>query len=90
MKIYNRKSLTVASSRGVLLGKRIDYKLIKSYGIPPIYSISIAFNGDRRERSVSRDITKAAKLYGLIVKNLVTPCTLDDVLDDYLSNFLPK
>lgn len=87
MTLNRIKAITVAHSRGIICGKWIDYRLIKGVENKPIYRIRINFRGEIAERSVSGSIFEAAKLYDIIVKNHVTPCTFDDVIEDYFANF---
>ncbi|MBQ8208924.1 MAG: hypothetical protein IJZ89_09360 [Clostridia bacterium] len=84
MSFSKRKPITVAHSSGIICGKRIDYRLVKGSERNPIYRIRIAYGSEISERSVSSDISRAVKLYGMIVKNLVTPCTFDDIIEDNL------
>lgn len=78
----------------VIAGGRISYRLLKSesfcdgkprdvYGIEVVSSL---FDG--RESALIMDISTdyecVKKLYNLAVENLVMPCTLKDITEDYL------
>lgn len=83
MRISERKRMTIASSTGVVRGDRISYRLIKENGMRPIYRIRINIGKEETERAISADIREAAEIYDKVVKNLVTPSTLDDVIEDF-------
>lgn len=82
MNYTKASAVTVAESNGIILGKRIAYRLVRSADRRPIYRMEISFGGEVIRRDVACDLRTAAYLYDLVVKNLVTPCTLDDVLED--------
>ncbi|MBE6538913.1 MAG: hypothetical protein E7671_05570 [Ruminococcaceae bacterium] len=90
MRNVERKRVTVASSNGVVNGERICYKLIKREEKYPIYRIHICIGREHIERSISTDIREAAVFYDRIVKNLVTPITFDDVIEDFFGKVYAK
>ena len=90
MRISERKRITIASSTGVVRGERISYRLIRETGMRPIYGIRINIGKDEIERAISSDIKEAAVFYDRIVRNLVTPNTLDDIIEDFFGKYCAK
>ena len=77
-----RRYLKVASSRALVDGREINYELFKSSGKGGLYLMRIKFGKEMLERTIACEALTALDLYSLIVRNLVTPCTLDYILED--------
>ncbi len=80
----NTNTVTVAFERKFLGERKVDYRLLLRSGTPFTYSVEISTESECIHRDISCDIAEAACLYKALVKNLVTPCTLDDILEDRL------
>jgi hypothetical protein len=80
---FRKRYMAVGHSTATLNGKRITYCFVKILSRIPVYGIKISYNGEVVRRTLSSDLAESARLYDVIVRNLVTPCTLDDILADY-------
>ncbi|MBR4295379.1 MAG: hypothetical protein IKT56_00900 [Clostridia bacterium] len=74
--------ICVAEHSAVICDKVADYKFLR--GGENCF-ISVCFDGESTELLISRDFFTAVKFYQLIVENLVTPCTLGDIFEDFLA-----
>ncbi len=81
-----------SAERGILLkekmvdisGNKLIYRLfhVRSAG-ERMYKISISGMGESNICRFGSDKRKAYVIYGKIVRNAVTPCTLSDIADDF-------
>ena len=46
------------------------------------FAIEISLGADRRRSDVGKSFSRAAYLYELLVQGEVTPCTMQDILED--------
>ncbi len=83
LKHSRKQNWTIVEDRASICGKHISYQLEKSYLKIPAYYIEISFSGEYKRRFLSNSITEAVIKYDLIKRNLVTPCTIDDILEDF-------
>ncbi len=72
----------LAHDRKIVCGKIADYRLIKLLERKEEYIIGIFYNKDKAMHRISGKISHVIRLYDLVVKNAVTPCTLYDVMED--------
>ncbi|MEE0970600.1 MAG: hypothetical protein U0M06_14630 [Clostridia bacterium] len=72
----------IASKQGIVCGKGIEYRLTKEANTAPVYKISIRLGDECILRELSEDFSYSLYIFKYVSKNLVTPCTLDDVLED--------
>lgn len=74
--------ICVAEHSAVICDGAVDYKLLRGGSN---YFISVYFDGESTELLISNDFFEAARFYQLIKENLVTPCTLGDIFEDFLA-----
>lgn len=78
------EEVTVARNVLVLKGKEIVYGLFKK---GDLYYVSVRYSEEISSALIGDSFFDAVIIYEKLVKNLVTPCTLRYVIDDY---FLEK
>ena len=78
----NVEKVILAHDRKTICGKIADYRLIKLIGGKNEYLICIFYDREKTVHSIFGKITDVAMLYDIIVRNLVTPCTFYDVIED--------
>ena len=61
---------------------RLVYRLSEREGTPPLFFLCVCLGDEAREVCLGADFARAAALFDLLLRHLVTPCTLCDVLED--------
>lgn len=80
MKLIAKENVTIEEN-----GAEIRYVLFESnghYGFEAEYYDGEKFDGRAAAENVTKDLGKAVKLYGLFIKNKVTPVDLEYVIED--------
>ena len=80
-----RTAVVVDQSRGIVCKRRIIYQLLKRNRRRSLYFIRIKFKDEVALEYAGSVLSEATLLYEKIVKNLVTPCTLHYIVEDYFA-----
>lgn len=78
-------SALLDKSMAVILGKPAIYKLSvrRQRGVSSYY-IGIEYDDTRCCRLISGGVNEAKFIFDVILRNKVTPCTIDDILNDMM------
>ena len=84
MKFTDKKGITsIKRACSVIEGNNVEYTLLSIGGIfRPVYAIQIKNFDECRMSFFGTDKKRAVSIFGSIVANTVTPCTLEDVAED--------
>lgn len=65
-----------------VLDKRVIYRLYEYRGTVPLYEMEIATSEERERAVLGNDFARAADIYSALFRGEVTPCTLNNIIDD--------
>lgn len=75
----SHEEILIKEIRQPVAGFDVSYRL---YERAARFSIEISLDADRRRADVGKSFSNAAYLYELLVQGEVTPCTMQDILQD--------
>lgn len=86
MKQYCRKQkreMLLLCKDSILIGSEpAEYRLY-AHGKQEMYVFCLRLGRERKVLAVGNDIAYALSFYKLMLKGKVTPCTLEDILEDF-------
>ena len=74
----------LAEAEAELLGESVRYRLYEGRFAGCRYYVEVTYREERAAAYLGEDKGRAQRLYELLVKGTVTPCTLESIVVDYL------
>ena len=84
MKLNDKKGISVIKNASAEIeGMEVEYTLLSlGSGFRPVYAIEIKERDESRLSFFGTDKKRAVSIFDSVVKNTVTPCTLEDIAED--------
>lgn len=82
-KLTFRDAIQIRRDTAKVLGREVKYKLYALKHPCACYAIVVTDGKERHARCFGKDKRAALEIYKKIVASTVTPCTLDDIADDF-------